>query len=61
MQEIIVTVDESGAVTLETKGFQGKACKDATASMKRALGETVSEEDTAEMRHTATNQNINRR
>lgn len=48
MKEIIVTL-EKGNVVIETKGFKGKACKDATAALEKALGMVTTDAPTKEM------------
>lgn len=45
-------VSKNGEVTITTKGFKGSACKAATESLQRALGETVSDTPTEEMGET---------
>ena len=40
----IVTVDETGEIKLETKGFKGKSCIDETKFIKELLGEEISRE-----------------
>jgi hypothetical protein len=52
MQEILVAVSPEGKVTISTKGFVGKACKDATKQMEKALGVVVKDTDTPEMHQT---------
>lgn len=49
MPEIIeVTVSADGEVTLETRGFRGKTCQEATHSLEEALGARHDERLTAE-------------
>lgn len=48
MQEIKVTIAPDGTTKLETKGFAGKACKDATKEIEKALGAVTSEKLTGE-------------
>ena len=38
MQTITVTISPDASVRVETTGFVGKACKDATAALESALG-----------------------
>lgn len=50
-QTITVTLENNnGQVTaqVETKGFKGKACKDATADLERAMGMKTSDRNTPE-------------
>ena len=44
--EIIVTPD--GKTTIQTKGFAGGSCRDATRLIERALGKVAGEQLTAE-------------
>lgn len=47
MKTIELTIDASGNVKAETKGFNGPACKSASAFIESALGKTTSEQRTA--------------
>jgi hypothetical protein len=46
---IEITVDNKGAVIVETKGFIGPSCKDASRFLELALGEKVADQPTAEL------------
>jgi len=49
MNKIIeIIVSPTGETQLETKGFAGGECKDASKFVERALGVTASEQMTAE-------------
>ena len=41
MKEIILTVDIDGKSKVETKGFKGKACLQASKFLEDALGQTI--------------------
>ena len=44
-----ITVDiANGQATVETRGFQGKACLDATAELEKAMGLKTSDRKTPE-------------
>jgi hypothetical protein len=47
MKEIHVTI-ENGSATVETRGFAGKACMDATAELEKAMGKTTNDRKTPE-------------
>lgn len=47
MREIIVDI-KGGHVTVETHGFVGAACKDATRALEQAMGTTTHDEETPE-------------
>lgn len=38
MKSIKITIDEEGQIELETTGFKGKSCEQATEAMIKALG-----------------------
>jgi hypothetical protein len=46
-KKIIVTIPIEGEMTIETKGYSGGSCKDATKFLE-ALGEKTSDKNTAE-------------
>jgi hypothetical protein len=49
MKKIIrVIVDPRGEVKIETKGFTGPACREASKFLEQALGQPVGEQLTAE-------------
>jgi hypothetical protein len=54
MKEITITF-ENGSSKIETKGFRGGECKDATKALKEALGTVTSEEPTREASLTQSN------
>ncbi len=47
-EQVIVTIDGANT-TIETQGFQGRACQSATAGLELALGLKRTDEPTAEM------------
>jgi len=52
--EIIIT--PTGETTVQTKGFSGQTCRDASLFIERALGDKTAEKLTAEFHHAATTQ-----
>lgn len=52
MEEIIIDVAPGGSVTISTKGFKGKSCKEATKNLEKALGTVSSDTPTREMYET---------
>ena len=48
MKTIEIIVDRQGQTRLESRGFQGSACKDATRMLEKALGTVASDQPTAE-------------
>jgi len=48
MNTVIVEIDEQGNVRIDTKGFSGKSCKDATRELEIALGIVTDEKLTAD-------------
>ena len=45
---IEITVTPQGETTVQTKGFGGSSCRDASSFIERALGERTSEKLTQE-------------
>jgi hypothetical protein len=43
VEEIIVKIKEDGTVVIDTNGFVGSACKEATKKLEEALGVVESE------------------
>ena len=48
MKTIEITVDRDGRVTVETRGFAGGSCREASRFVEEALGARSSERLTAE-------------
>lgn len=47
-QTVTVEITAQGQVTVQTSGFAGASCKQATAALEKALGTVTSDEKTAE-------------
>jgi hypothetical protein len=45
---IEVTVSREGATTIQTKGFAGSSCREASRTLEQALGAAVAEQLTSE-------------
>jgi hypothetical protein len=43
MKTITIIVDKVGQVAIQTNGFDGQSCKDATKAIERGLGEVLSD------------------
>jgi len=54
MKTIEVIVSPNGQTRLETKGFAGSQCRDASKLLESALGQTTEERLTAEYHQTTT-------
>jgi hypothetical protein len=48
MKTIEVTVSPTGQTTVQTKGFAGSSCRDASRFLQEALGQQIGEQLTAE-------------
>jgi hypothetical protein len=48
MRIIEITVSSTGQTTVQTKGFAGSSCRDASKFIEQALGQRTSEQLTAE-------------
>ena len=53
MKCIEITVSPTGQTSVQTKGFVGGECRDASRFLEEALGQRVSETLTAEFHQTA--------
>ena len=53
MTTIEIIVSPGGEVRLETKGFQGSTCRDASRFLERALGSPTGEQLTPEFHQCA--------
>jgi len=51
---IEIIVSPKGETTVQTKGFAGSSCRDATKALEKALGAVQSDKATAEMYESAT-------
>ena len=47
-QQIIITVDDQAAVTVEANGFKGSGCKAFTQAVEAAIGATMGDKTTPE-------------
>ena len=54
MKAIEIIVSSKGQTRVETKGFSGTECQQATRFLEIALGQTTSRQLTAEYYHSAT-------
>lgn len=48
MEEIIVEIDDEGAIEVKTKGFKGKACLAASKWLEEQLGAALDTKRTSE-------------
>ncbi len=51
---IEIVVSPKGETTVQTRGFAGQSCRDASKFLEDALGERLREERTAEFHQTQT-------
>ena len=54
MKTIEVTVSPTGETKLETNGFSGESCRDASKFLENALGDKTAEQLTADFYREAT-------
>jgi hypothetical protein len=57
LKRIEITISPTGESKIETSGFVGDECRNATKSIEAALGKTSSEELKAEFHEQSTNEN----
>ena len=43
MKSITILIDKTGQVSMQTNGFDGQSCKDATKAIERGLGVVLSD------------------
>jgi hypothetical protein len=43
MKTITIVIDKVGQVAIQTNGFDGQSCKDATKAIERGLGEVLAD------------------
>lgn len=55
---IQITISPKGETKIETAGFFGSSCQDATRELEKALGVTVNEKMTSEYYTTANEQPV---
>ena len=58
---IEVTVSPTGETKLETNGFSGELCRDASKFLENALGDKTAEQLTADFYRTATSETVRAR
>ena len=56
MKTIQIIIDPSGELRLETKGFTGASCRQASKALEQALGIAESDRPTSELYQQAANQ-----
>lgn len=56
MKTITIRIDPQGQVRLETTGYTGSACREASKALERALGVAESDQPTAEAHQAATSE-----
>lgn len=57
MKTIEVVVSPQGEVSVQTKGFAGSSCREASQFIEQALGQWLGEQLTAEFHQVQTQQN----
>ena len=53
MKTIEIIINAKGETTVQTRGFAGSSCRDASRFLEQALGQRASETLTAEFHQTA--------
>jgi hypothetical protein len=56
MKTIEITINPQGQATVQTKGFAGASCREATRLIEQALGVVQSDTPTAELYQSVPNQ-----
>ena len=60
MKTIELTIKPDGRTVLETKGFAGAECREASRFLEQTLGRATAEQLTAEFHQTAESEALNR-
>jgi hypothetical protein len=58
VKTIEITISPKGETTVETKGFTGAECREASRFLEQALGQRSSEQHTAEFHQSQTGQQV---
>jgi len=58
MKIIEILIDSGGQASLQTKGFSGAACREASQLVEQALGSQIREELTSEFHESAPAANL---
>jgi hypothetical protein len=53
LKTIVITISPTGETKLETRGYAGESCRDASRWLELALGHVTCDEPTAELYQTA--------
>ena len=59
MTTIELIIKPDGQTVLETKGFNGSECREASRFLEQALGRTTAEQLTAEFHQSAASESLN--
>lgn len=61
MKKIKVKIDTSGNIQIAVEGVKGRACKDLTKGLEKALGRVTADRPTSEMNEQEVNANVESR
>jgi len=61
MKIIEIVVDRAGHATVQTKGFVGSSCQEASRFIEQALGNKIAEQRTTEFYRVAEDQPLSQR
>jgi len=61
LKTIEIIVSPKGETSVQTKGFAGQSCRDASRAMEAALGQRTGEQLTAEFHQAAESQHTQQR
>lgn len=61
MKTIEIVVSPDGTTRIETRGFSGASCQDASRFLEQALGRTTAEQRTAEFHQAVVPQALDQR
>ncbi len=58
MKTIVLTISPTGETKLETRGYAGESCREASRWLEQALGQVTGDEPTAELYQTAPSERL---
>ena len=59
MKTITIVIDKVGQVAIQTHGFDGQTCKDATRALEQGLGVVLSDKPTYDQPMSITSAEVN--
>jgi hypothetical protein len=58
LKQIVLTISPTGETKLETRGYSGESCREASRWLEQALGQVTGDEPTAELYQSAPSERL---